>query len=152
MKYAVPILFLSAAVSMAADDADSKKLLKDLEGTYKVTSAERSGEPLPARFFDAFEKVTIKGDKFSVTVKGEDGKLQTKVTTITVDAAKKPAQFDLKHDDGTKKDEKSLGIIAIDGETIKLCFDDSPNKKRPPEFKTSKDEPYVFLTLKKVKE
>jgi uncharacterized protein (TIGR03067 family) len=152
MKYAVTILLLSAGFSTAADDADSKKMLKDLEGSYKVTAAEDSGEALPARFLGAYEKISIKGDQFSLTLKGEDGKLVTKVATITVDATKKPAYFDMKAEDGPKKEKTAMGIISIDGDTIKLCFNDEADNKRPAEFKTSKTGKNVLLTLKKQKE
>src|ERR1700683_2988888 len=108
MKYAVTILFLTAAVSTAADDAESKKLLKDLEGSYKITSMERSGEAAPPEFLASIEKTSIKGDKFTMTFKGKDGKSESKVATITIDATKKPAQIDLKADEGEKKDETAL--------------------------------------------
>jgi uncharacterized protein (TIGR03067 family) len=152
MKYAVMILFLSASFSIAADDADSKKLLKDLEGSYKITSIERNGETAPAEFLASIEKASIKGDKFTMTFKGKDGKSESKIATITVDAAKKPAQIDLKADDGDKKDETALGIIAIEGETIKICFADASDKRRPAEFKTSKDDSNMLLMFKKTKE
>ena len=72
MKHAVMILFLSAGFSTAADDEATKKLLKDLEGTYKVASAEESGDALPPSLLAKFEKVSIKGDKFSLTSKSAD--------------------------------------------------------------------------------
>ena len=154
MKYALMILFLSAGFSAAADDAESKKLLKDLEGSYKVTAAEGAGEAQPAEFLASFEKVSIKGDKFSMTRKGKDGKSETRAGTITVDATKKPAHFDLNANGGINKGETVLSIIALDGETLKICSNDSPNPKRrrPDQFKTTMDDNYIFLTMKKVKE
>ena len=79
------------------------------------------------------------------------GKPETNVATIKMDATKKPAHIDLKMDDGPNKGKTLLGIITIDGETIKLCVNEPDDKKRPTEFKTSKDDRYVFLTLKKTK-
>ena len=161
MKYAVIILFLSTGFSTAADDEASKKLLKDLEGSYKITAAEESGKALSAPLLAAFEKVSIKGDKFSLTSKNMTatanggvvlGKSETKAATIKVDASKKPAHVDLKPDEGDKKDETALGIIVIEGETIKICFNDETDKKRPTDFKTSKNDKYLLLTLKKTKD
>ncbi len=128
MKYAVMILFLSAGFSIAADDAESKKLLKDLEGSYKATSADVLGKAAPD-IVDLFQKASFKGDKFTITGKDKDGKTQTKVRAIAVDATKKPVHIDLKEDSDQKGDQTVLGIIAIDGDTIKICFSESSGKK-----------------------
>jgi uncharacterized protein (TIGR03067 family) len=151
MKYAVTILFLTAGIAIAADDAESKKLLKELEGTYKIISMEKSGETMPAKSLDVFGNVLIKGDKFSTTRKGNDGKMEMRTATIAVDATQKPAHFDGKRDDGPKKDETSLGIIVIEGETIKICVN-ADDKMRPTEFKSSKENMNGLITLKKIKE
>lgn len=150
MKYAVMILFLAAGISTAADDETSKKLLKDLEGSYKVTAAEALGKS-PKSFLDTFEKISIKGAKFSVTFK-VDNQLATEVASITVDAIKKPIHFDVKDDSGPSKGKTHLGIISLDGETIKICYNTSSAQKRPTEFKTTKNDEFVFLTLKRIKE
>ena len=148
MKYAVMILFLSAGLSMAADDEASKKLLKSLEGTYKITALEFFGGTVLAQNLDGYGKRWIKGDKFSFF----GGKSETREFTILLDATKKPAHFDLTAGEGNKKDKSILGIIAIDGETIKICLSETGNNKRPTEFKANKDDGYAFFTLKKVKE
>jgi uncharacterized protein (TIGR03067 family) len=154
MKYAIMILFLSAGISTAADDEASKKLLKDLEGSYKIVAAEIAGQPAPAAFLD--NKISIKGDKLSFTglviPKGGAAKSTTIVSTITVDAAKKPAHFDQKQDEGPNKEKSALGIVVIDGDTIKICSGRAGVATRPTEFKTSKELPFSLLTLKKVKE
>ncbi len=151
MKYAVLALLICSRFATAADDADSKKLLKEIEGNYKVTAAERSGDAPPTGFLESIEKVSIKGNKFSITFKAE-GKTEDKMATVTVDAGKKPAHIDLKPDDGPKKDQLVLGIVVVDGDTIKVCWNDAPEAKRPTEFKTSKDDKNMLLTLKKAKE
>jgi uncharacterized protein (TIGR03067 family) len=154
MKCAVTILFLSASLSTAADDAESKKLLKNLEGSYKITSAEIRGQVVSTDgdFLKVvFEKVSLKGDKFTMISKNKYGQ-ETEVTgTIAVDAAKKPVHvdFNFKMSDQT---QSASGIIAIDGETIKICINDPADKKRPTEFKTTEDNKYMLITLKKIKE
>src|SRR5580698_9607611 len=100
MKCAIMILFLSAGFSTAADDEASKKLLKDLEGTYKIVAAEMAGQAAPAALLDS--KFSIKGDKLTITSvwtppKGEPKSIAA-VSTITVDATKKPAHFDRQED------------------------------------------------------
>jgi uncharacterized protein (TIGR03067 family) len=152
MKSAVIGFFMIAGVALAADDSDNKKFLKELEGAYKVTSAEESGGAPPPGFLDAIDKVTFKGNKMSFVFKGEGGKTEEKTATISVDAANKPVHLDIKPEDGPKKDQTVLGIVSVEGDTIKLCFNDGAGNKRPTEFKTVKDDKTMVLTLKKIKE
>jgi uncharacterized protein (TIGR03067 family) len=151
MKYAALFLFLVAGTASAADDAESKKLLKELEGSYKMIAAERSGGPPPAGFLDMIEMVSIKGNKFAIVFKSEGGKNEEKSATITVDAGKKPAQIDLKPDDGEKKDHTVQGIVVLESGTLKICWSDASDAKRPADFKTSKEDKNMLLTLKKMK-
>jgi uncharacterized protein (TIGR03067 family) len=152
MKSAVIGFFMIAGVAVAADDSDNKTFLKELEGAYKVTSAEESGGAPPPGFLDAVEKVTIKGNKLSFVFKGDGGKMEEKTATITVDAASKPVHLDIKPEDGPKKDQTVLGIVSVEGDTMKICFNDGTGNKRPAEFKTAKDDKMMALTLKKIKE
>ncbi len=147
MKLAVLSLFLIAGLALAADDADSKKLAMDLEGSYKVTAAERSGGPPPGGFLDMIDSVSIKGNKFTIVFKADGGKNEEHSATFTIDAAKKPAQIDLKPDDGEKK-QVVQGIVALEDGALKICWADD---KRPVEFKTSKDDKNMLLSLKKMK-
>ena len=151
MKLAILALFVFAGYASAADDAESKKLLKDLEGSYTVTAAELSGGSPPPGFLPSIEKLTIKDNKFSITFKFE-GKLEEKSATITVDATKKPAQIDLKPLDGDKKDQTVMGIVAIEKDGINVCWTNAPDGKRPADFKTSKNDKNMSLTLKKMAE
>ena len=149
MKSAALALFLIAGYAPAADDTESKKLLKDLEGSYTVTAAELSGGSPPPGFLTSIEKLTIKGNKFSITFKSE-GKSEEKAATINVDASKKPAQIDLKPEDGDKKDQTVMGIVVIDKDAVKFCWTNAVDGKRPADFKTSKDDKNMLLTLKKM--
>ena len=158
MKYAITILFLSAGLSAAADDAESKKLLKNLEGTYKFVSGEQEGQVVEKEDPDfwgvKFVKVSLKGDKFTLIAKDKCGKEHdTELAgTITVDASKKPVHIDLDFKMGNQTQSAS-GITASDGESIKICFGDPADKKRPTDFKTTKDDKNKFvITLKKIKE
>ena len=148
MKYAVMILLLSAGFSTAADDEASKKLLKDLEGTYKVTAVEYWGEVVPLQMSG---RVTIKADKFTLEFDG-GGKSTTRVYTIALDSTTKPIHINLKAEDGPKKVETSFGIISVEGDTSKICYNKAFNQKRPTKFKTSKDDEYMLMTLVKTKE
>ncbi len=153
MRLAVVGLFIIAGSTMAADDSDNKKLFKALEGAYKMTAAEASGEfKPPPGFLDSIEKVTIKGNKLSFFFKGEGGKSEEKTATIALDAAAAPAHFDVMPEDGPNKGKTILGIVALEGETLKLCFNHAPGGNRPAEFKTAKGDNDMNCTLKKIKE
>jgi uncharacterized protein (TIGR03067 family) len=152
MKHVIAILLITTALSTAADNDENKKLLKEMEGSYDVTSIQHLGEELPITMRG---EVTIEGDRFSARFQG-GGKVSYIRYTISVDATKKPAQIDLKADNGKDKGKTSVGIIRIEGDTINLCFDrPSDHQKRPTEFKTSKNVDFVetlLYTLKKKKE
>lgn len=151
-KHALLAMLFTAASSFAADDAESKKLLQNLQGAYKIVAAERSGGAPAGGFLEEIERVSIKGDKFAIVFKEDGGKKEEKSATIAVDASKKPAQIDMKPEDAKKA---VVGIIALDGDTLKICWDDAREadvSKRPTEFKTSKDDKFMLFTLKRVKE
>jgi len=152
MKLAFMSLFMIAGAALAADDSGDKKFLKELEGVYKVAAAEKSAGPAPAEFLNSIERVTIKGNKLSFVFKSEGAKTEEKTATISVDTANMPVQIDMKPEDGPMKNETVLGIVSTDGDTVKLCFNDARDNKRPTEFKTSKDDKTVVITLKKTKE
>ena len=151
MKHAILAVLLIGGITIAADDAESRKLLQNLEGSYKVTAVEKAGEAPPKEFLETLDKVTIKGNKFAITFKG-GGKAEEKSATISVDATKKPAAIDLKADDGEKRDQTMMGIVQIDGNTVKICWADDKNAGRPSKFETSKDNKQFMITLTKAKE
>ena len=162
MKYAVMILFLSAGFSTAADDEASKKLLKDLEGSYKFVSGEQEGNVVETEDPDFwgvnFVKVLLKGDKITLLCKNLNSPTGMQKCEfpgrIAVDAAKKPAHVDIKIKFSEHPQQTASGIIAIDGESIKICFgNDLDDKTRPTDFKTTKDDKNKFvITLKRIKE
>jgi uncharacterized protein (TIGR03067 family) len=152
MRHVCLALFLLGGMAAAADDKESKSLLKDLEGDYKVTAAEKAGEKPPPGFLDELEKVSIKGNRLTISFKSKGtGKSEEKSATITLDASKKPAQIDMRPEDGPKRDELVLGIVAVDGDTVKMCWGDSPKATRPTDFSSSKENKNFLLTLKRMK-
>lgn len=150
MRFAILGLLLLAGPTLAADDAESKKLLQQIEGTYKLVAAERSGGPPPAGFLELVDKVTIKGEKLTMTFK-KDAKEEDNSATISVDATKKPQQIDMRATNGMKT-ETVLGILIVENDKLKICWSDTPEAKRPVDFKTSKDDKNMLLTLQRVKE
>ena len=150
MKHAFLALFLFGGIAVAADDASKKKLM-ELEGAYSVVSFEKQGEMIPGEILKTFQKVTIKGNKFTISFK-EEGKLEEKTATIKVDASKKTVAIDLTADDGPKKDETALGIVEIGDDTVKLCWGIGANAKRPTDATSTKENRNFLITLKRIKE
>jgi uncharacterized protein (TIGR03067 family) len=152
MRFAIVSIFMVTGAASAADDSDNKKFLKELEGAYKMTSAEFAGERPPPGFLDSIEKVTIKGNKLAMVFKGEGGKTEEKISTLTVDGASKPASFDIKPDDGPNKGQTLLGIAVVEGDMVKICFNHDADGKRPTDFKTAKGGKIFLFTLTKSKQ
>jgi uncharacterized protein (TIGR03067 family) len=149
MKHAIIAIFLLGGIVFAADDADSKKLLQNLEGSYKITAVEKGGEAPPKEFLEKLDKVSVKGNKFSISFK-EGGKAEEKSAAISVDATKKPATIDLKADDGDRRE--MVGIVEIDGNTVKICWADDPKAARPTKFETNKENKQFMITLMRTKD
>lgn len=64
----------------------------------------------------------------------------------TVDLKQKPATIDIRPEKG-KKDMVVLGIIEVNGDTMKICF--ARDGDRPKEFKSA--EGVMLITLKRTK-
>lgn len=150
MKHVILALFLLAGVVTAADDDASKKLLKSLDGDFKVTSMEKAGQAPEPDFLAKMEKVTIRDGKLTIHFKGND-KSEAKAATLAVDATKKPAHIDLKPDEGADKGNTVVGIVSAEGDTVTMCWADGRDAKRPTEFRTTKENKNYMLTLKRVK-
>ena len=118
-----------------------EKGLKELEGTYKMTHAEKSGTAARKELVDA-GTVTITGDEFVITF-GPDDK---KVSKIKVNADAKPATIDIVPSDGDAKGKTFPGIYKLEKGELTLVF--SEKGDRPKEFKS--DDEAILLKLKKV--
>jgi uncharacterized protein (TIGR03067 family) len=147
MRHTITVVLLTATLSVSADDDENKKLLKKLEGSYEVASVEHLGEVLR---LEMSGRVTIKGDKYTERFTG-GGKGRTRQYSIAVDATKEPAHIDLKVLGGADDGKTILGIIAIEGKAMKICYDMSRDQKRPTEFKTGNNQ-YLLMTCERLKE
>jgi uncharacterized protein (TIGR03067 family) len=138
-RFAVAFGLMAFAVGgmIAADE----KGLKELEGTYKMTLAEKAGKAAPKELTDA-GTVTISGDEFVITF-GPDDK---KVAKIKVTPDAKPAAIDLMPTDGEAKGKTFPGIYKLEKGELTLVFTEKGD--RPKEFKS--DDEVMLLKLKKV--
>jgi uncharacterized protein (TIGR03067 family) len=136
---------LTAALALAAADADIKKDEDRLQGHWKVTSVENSGKKSEAKMI-ANWKLVVAGDKMTAL----DGNDVMDEYTFRLDAAAKPPAIDLTIQTGTEKDKKVQGVYRIEGDTLTVCVGE-PGKERPKEFRSAEGSGHMLLVLRRAK-
>ena len=128
-----------------ADDDETRKELKALQGTWKVVAAEQDGEALD-RIVGGV--LTVKDNNFSIkTASGTELK-----GDLTLDPAKKPRHINFAHQEGPVKDNTWQGIYELKGDTLKICYAEAgKEKERPSEFKTLRKSGLLLVELKREK-
>jgi len=128
---------------------DAKKV--SIEGNYTLVGLEVGGEKVPA---DELAKIPVAEKSFKITADqivatNKDGKDDP--ITYKLDASKTPYLVDfVEKKDG--KAMKSFGIAKIDGDSLIIIAVESEKvEDRPKEFKTTKDNKAIMLTLQKKK-
>jgi uncharacterized protein (TIGR03067 family) len=135
---------VSAALLIGALPADeAKKDLDKLQGEWVMAALEVDGKPVPEEKLQG-TRLTIRGDKYIVTVK--DTKHEV---TIKLDPAQKPKAIDMLFPDGTNLPKVGKGIYKLDGETFVLCRAQSTDGARPTEFGTWPNTGYFLVTWKR---
>jgi uncharacterized protein (TIGR03067 family) len=125
----------------AAPKFDAEKLV----GKWKFTEGMKSGEKVEAKNLEGSD-VTITKD--SITIEGGGEK---HVMKFKIDASKSPVQIDMDGEEGPAKGTKAEGIIAIDGDTIKLAYATNfpgLEGKRPEKFESTKDNKSFYFVMK----
>jgi len=141
-------VLLLFALGVSADDAASKKMLKDLEGSYSAISMSKAGEPAPDEYLKTIS-FNVKGDTFTVTFKKGDAS-EDKAATAVIDSTQKPIAIDLTPKDGPEVGKPMLGIIKIEKDSITLCWTDRGEKtERPKEFSSTKENKQFLIVMKK---
>jgi uncharacterized protein (TIGR03067 family) len=142
MRQTVIVLILSLAGTLAAQQAVPKELVP-LQGSWTLKSI--NGEDAAARGIAG--DITITGDKYVVTINGtvdERG-------TVKIDASKKPMLIDLSISEGPgdSSNKLQLGLMEIDGDTIRFHMAAPGNPKRPLNFDPIPDHDVIVVTKKK---
>jgi uncharacterized protein (TIGR03067 family) len=131
--------------ALAHDKADLEKEVRKFQGTWTFESSESGGKKFPAGELKSLT-LTFEGDKHTVK-KGEE---VVQVGTQKLDPSKSPKSIDVTMTEGPNKGAVMLGIYAIDGDTLKVCFDPQ-GKKRPTEFKSGPGSENFVNVHKRVK-
>lgn len=140
------LLALAAGCLTAAKaGADDKELAK-LDGTWVAQSVEVGGNKIPDEELKKFPgRLTIKGGKWTLKA-GE----RSQTGTFTANAAKKPAQMDIKPGDGPNAGKTIAAIYQQDGDTLKVCYAPA-GKERPTAFGTTDKPGYALIIYKREK-
>jgi uncharacterized protein (TIGR03067 family) len=144
----VLIVLIASPLAAADADADARKELKALEGTWKAVALEAGGKPLPKASVPEF--LFIVGADGKAT--GRMGKIEYQAK-ISVDPKKTPKTIDNAHQTGAQKGKMQFGIYKVeDGKWI-VCMT-APGAKegdRPKTFDTKGSASIVFV-FERVKE
>ncbi|MBC8874637.1 MAG: TIGR03067 domain-containing protein [Planctomycetes bacterium] len=123
-------------------DQEYLAVLKQLQGTWHVTSAMANGQLVPKEFWE--KKHVITGNNVVVTQHSGE----TILLEIEIYPAKAPKQIDAV----AQVEDKAIfihGIYAVDSNELKLCFG-QPGKSRPGEFSTKEGDMQSLAVLKRV--
>ena len=134
----------ATVLPVAAEDKDDsgKNDLKKFQGTWTFVSMEQDGKQQPKG--DEPQTITFEGDKFTVKM----GDKIVQAGTQKLDPSKKPKAVDAAITEGEGKGTTMLGIYAVEGDTIKACFDPQ-GKKRPTEFKSAAGSGNMLAVIKR---
>lgn len=134
------LVFLAADT----DDVAAKKEIALLEGKWKVTVMESKGKRHTEKDIP-IDGVVFGGKGFDIAKARKEG---AKVSHYKLGVSNSPKTIEVTPI--VEKKEGLVGIYALDGDTLKLCF--LPAGKAPPAgFKTGPDTEAVYLELKREK-
>ena len=129
----VTMLLISSLPAQARSQAD------DLKGVWKPVEAELGGVKLPDAVLAPL-RLELGGGKY--VLKGAESPDRG---TVTVDASKKPRTMDVTGTDGPNKGKTFPSIYELEGDSLRICYDLS-GQKRPTEFKTTKGTKLYLVT------
>ena len=143
---AIALVIVLAGPMLAADAPNKGAVdqdMKALQGSWQLVHAESAGKPVPKRQIEGV-KLVISGTRLSFQVGGERAK-----GTFTIDPSTQPKTIDSTINfDGDRG--KTLGIYALDGDTLKLCCS-IDGKTRPKALATTPTEAVTLWTYKRAK-
>jgi uncharacterized protein (TIGR03067 family) len=139
-------LFITLALALSFSSAAWSGDAKDdtLEGTWLPSSAELGGQAFPDEVRKTI-KLVVKDGKYTVTV-GKD----VDQGTVKLNPAATPKAMDITGTDGPNKGKTILAIYEHKGDTLRVCYDLS-GQKRPTAFRTEAGTQLFLVEYKRQK-
>jgi uncharacterized protein (TIGR03067 family) len=141
------LALLALSVAAAEEGKETKLDPAKLVGEWKYVSGVRGGDKVEKDRLVG--KVVITKDTFTIPG-GPDAKF---VIAYKIDNKTSPAKIDFDIKSGPVAEGKSIGIIAFDGDKLKVCYVPVMDKdaKRPAKFESTKDNQAFYFVLERVK-
>jgi uncharacterized protein (TIGR03067 family) len=137
-------LFLLGADAPKNDEV--KTDLDALQGTWAAVHVERNGQKAPEVALKNF-KVVIRGNQMAINPDGDN-----RTSTFKLDPSRMPRGMDNTPAQGPKKGVSLPAIYEVDGDTLKICFDnEGVSDTRPTEFKTTPGSGLALFVLRREK-
>lgn len=116
-----------------------------LPGTWSPIKPKLAGQPFPEALLKSIS-LRIDGGQYEASVAGKPDK-----GTYTLDLASMPKGMSITGTEGPNKGKTFPCIYEIEGDTLRVCYDLS-GEKRPAEFKTAADTKLYLVTYSRVRE
>lgn len=134
-------VFLLICSPVGSADKEDKFDAEKMVGTWTYVSVEKNGQKADN---DSIKegKVTIAKDK--MTLEGSAG---TFVLKYKLDTTKKPVTIDMEMTEGGGQGSTAKGIIAVQGDELKLCY--STSDAAPKKFEAKEGSEHRLVILKR---
>ncbi len=142
MKFpAFPAALVAVLLFSPAARADD---LKDMEGMWKVESAEAGGHKMETG--DIMEVILkITGARYEVRIKGK-----MDAGTLELDEKQKPKTLNATDTEGEDVGKVVKAIYELSGDTLRVCYA-LDGGERPTEMATKEGSPLLLMTYKREK-
>jgi uncharacterized protein (TIGR03067 family) len=142
----VSVALSAVFVPVRAEEKPAKFDAAKMAGNWEIISGEKEGTKSEA---DALKgKIEITKDTIKI-LGGPEGK-DVFLMKYKLDLDKKPVTIVMDGTEGLIKDQTVKGIVAFDGDNLKLCYS-VPGEDFPKDFKTKEGSKSHSFVLKKVK-
>ena len=141
MKHTVLLAAIVTASTLFFSPTAKANDLKDMEGTWKVESAEAGGQKIESDDVKAIV-VKITGDRYEVKTKDK-----VDAGTLKLDETQKPKTMDATDTEGLDAGKVVKAIYELSGDTLRVCYA-IEGAERPTEMATKEGSPLLMLTDK----
>ena len=144
MKHTVFLAAIVTASTLIFSPVAKANDLKDMEGTWKVESAEAGGQKIESDELKAIV-VKITGDRYEVKTKDK-----VDAGTLKLDETQKPKTMDATDTEGLDAGKVVKAIYELSADTLRVCYA-IESAERPTEMATKEGSQLLMLTYKREK-